>query len=354
MLDLVKAGGGDETNMHDARGRDIMEEMKADLNAPEIKEVTYEDFNPLVVDTLSPLFNGVEFGTDSENRRQMDVTLGGFFGVKKRESAEMLLAGDYGVPIYAQWKYGKGMVGSFLCDLEGSEASWSKAFMEDKDGRQFLYNVIANLMPTENLRPGEIRLELDEENYINKLSIFTTVGEGQRIVGRIVETSGAEESSQTYSLNDAPETPDAQVYITDFLSEQNRYSRCNFVVKKSGIYKIVIEKYTGDTLQASMEIYKAFSYSEEYDSFIEEETDEGQNMLARLADSGNGTVVDQDEYWNVFESFVTSLHRSYDPRLAFIIIAMILFLGDIAVRKFKFKWIHELVREHRAKKAESK
>ncbi len=356
MSDLVEAGGGE---MHVAPNNDyrtIMDEMRADLNAPQIKEVSYEPFSPLVMDTLSPLFSGVEYGDPSGtgNRRQMNVELNGFFGTKARESAEVLLAGDYGVPIYAQWKYGKGMVGSFLCDLEGGTGSWSQAFMQDASGRQFLYNVVANLMPTENLRPGEIRLELSEENYINRLSVFTTLEEGQRIVGRIIETSNAEESTQSYSLNEAPETPDAQVYVTDFLSGENRYSRCNFVVKKSGVYKIVIEKYTGDALQASVTIYKSFAYSDEYDSFIEAEPEEGQNMLAQLADSGNGTVVEEDNYWSIFESFVTSLHRSYDPRLAFLIIAMVLFLGDIAVRKFKFKWIHELVREHRAKKAETR
>ena len=79
-----------------------------------------------------------------------------------------------------------------------------------------------------------------------------------------------------------------------------------------------------------------------------------KRSLGLLAENGNGMAVSEEEPWKVFDSFVTSLHRSFDPRLIFIIIAMVLFLGDIAVRKFKFKWIHELVREHRAKKAEKK
>ena len=32
------------------------------------------------------------------------------------------------------------------------------------------------------------------------------------------------------------------------------------------------------------------------------------------------------------------------------IVALVLFLADIAVRKFKFKWPHELIRAHREKK----
>ena len=31
--------------------------------------------------------------------------------------------------------------------------------------------------------------------------------------------------------------------------------------------------------------------------------------------------------------------------------AIVLFLLDVAVRKFKFKWIHEIVRDRKAKKA---
>lgn len=53
----------------------------------------------------------------------------------------------------------------------------------------------------------------------------------------------------------------------------------------------------------------------------------------------------------VFEGFITDISRSIDPTLGMIIAAMVLFLLDIAVRKFKFKWIHELVREHKEKKA---
>ena len=350
MDKLVKAGGG---RLHPSSSdRDLIDEMRDDLNAPEIKEVKEEPFHPIVADTLSPLFNGVTYGTTTDNRREMDVTLGGFFGVKKRESAEVLLTGDYDVPIYAQWKYGKGMVGSFLCDLDGSERSWSREFMADPNGRQFLYNVIANLMPTENIRPGDIRLELKEENYINSLSVYTTLAKDERIEGKIVELT--ETGETVHSMNTAPEGEDKNIYVTSYLGESNRFSRCSFVIKRSGVYKIVVEKYAADgTLSSSVEIYKAFSYSEEYDSFSEEEEDAAA-LLTSIADRANGSLIAEDDPGGVFRRFITSLHRTYDPRLAFMIAAMILFLGDIAVRKFKFKWPHEIIREHKAKKADSK
>ncbi len=345
MKELTDAAGG---QTHTASGRELIDEMRGDLEAPAIKEFNYENFYPVVSSERSPLLNGVEYGAEG-NRRQFNVTLGGFFGVKARENADVVLMGDYEVPIYAQWKYGKGMVGSFMCDLDGSDASWSKEFMADRNGRRFLYNVIANLMPTQDIRPGDLRFDLEEGNYINRLSVFTELSDGQKIVGKIVEHTA--DGDVEYSMNAVTENTESGIYVTDPFGVENHYSRCGFVVKKGGVYKIVIEKYeAGGTLSSSVTVYKAFSYSREYDSFAEE----SEATLADLADLGGGRAIPEDDPWSLFESFVPVLERYYDPRLAFLIIAMVLFLGDIAVRKFKFKWIHELVREHRAKKAESK
>ena len=53
----------------------------------------------------------------------------------------------------------------------------------------------------------------------------------------------------------------------------------------------------------------------------------------------------------IFENFVTAIDKSFDPSFPFMIMAIILFLLDIAVRKFKFKWPHELIREYKEKKS---
>ena len=52
----------------------------------------------------------------------------------------------------------------------------------------------------------------------------------------------------------------------------------------------------------------------------------------------------------VFSYFVRFLPRETDPRMVFLIIAMVCLLLDVAVRKFKFKWINEIVRDRRAMK----
>ena len=97
---------------------------------------------------------------------------------------------------------------------------------------------------------------------------------------------------------------------------------------------------------ASLTAYKTFSYSSEYNVFTDEE--ENIFFLEQLASDGNGAAVETPE--EALGTLKEALSREKDPRMAFIITAIVLFLLDIAVRKFKFKWLHEIIRDRKAKK----
>ena len=157
----------------------LTEEVIKDLEVDEIVAVNYKDFAPMVTDLTSPLLAGITLG-EGVDRNKLTTTLGGFYGVKARQSAKVILAGEYGVPIYAQWGYGEGMVGSFMCDLAMS--NWSDEFMGSDTGKQFVNNVVKNLMPTQNIRPNEIEIELREDNYTNELINYTSYAEGEYFV----------------------------------------------------------------------------------------------------------------------------------------------------------------------------
>jgi hypothetical protein len=62
-------------------------------------------------------------------------------------------------------------------------------------------------------------------------------------------------------------------------------------------------------------------------------------------------IEDLENPSEIFEGFITALNHEYDPRFLFMILALTLFLADVAVRKFKFKWPHEIIREYREKKS---
>lgn len=131
----------------------ISSSMRDDICA-EISDFNPGSFNPVVFDETSSIFNGVEYAaSEYDGKKIINVRLGGFYGLKLKNNAELILSGDCDVPVYAQWKFGKGAVGSFMCDLYGD---WSADFLKDRNGKMFIVNVIANLMPPENIHPSEI------------------------------------------------------------------------------------------------------------------------------------------------------------------------------------------------------
>ncbi|MBR2375824.1 MAG: VWA domain-containing protein, partial [Clostridia bacterium] len=356
MYQLTQTGGG-ELSTVESKNADLVDEMREELKMPVIAAINdTEPIVPRVANEFSPLLQGVERGEGVEEKR-LTMELSAFYGVKKKESkdVEVILETEYGAPLYAQWKYGKGMVGSFMFDLKGN---FSSEFVADESGKQFIRNVIKNLMPLENIEPNELRLELKEDNYTNHLSVYTTIRDGEYVKAEIFSVSNPD--GGTLSMNEKTQGSKEELrgkayYVVSELAASNRYSRCDFIVKESGLYQIIVTKYNADNeVVATAETFKTFSYSEEYDMLAVSET-ELMTFLSGLAQSGNGSFVeDLENPEEILDGFAQDLTRSFDPKLIFIIIAIVLFLTDIAVRKFKFKWPHEIIRAYKEKKAEKK
>ena len=226
-----------------------------------------------------------------------------------------------------------------MCDLYGG---WSADFLADQNSRNLLMNAMSNIMPTEDISNTEVRTSISEGNYLNTLYVACDLAEGETLAGRIEFSDPDGEHS--VSLTEAGAENDI-CYVKTALNNENK--RAVFVVKKAGIYKIVVEKITADgNVAASDVIYKSFAFSKEYDI-----TNEGDpDLLKKLAQQGGGEIVGVDDPLKALDNFVASTHYVYDPRLAFVIAAMILFILDIWVRKFKFKWLHEIIKDRREKR----
>ncbi len=319
-----------------------------------------EGFNPLITGDLPHLTEDlshepVEGGSGVATQWLLNVRLGGFYGTRARSGAKVVLTGEYNAPLYAQWSVGKGKVGSFLCDVAGV---WSKDFLASDDGKLFLRNVVGNLMPTEDIVSPGLQLSLREENYINQLTVacdeeFT---DGDTLTGEILSLS--EEDAQPISLDLLRGEARGDVYTTTFLTvnENNRKrAMCSFVIKTPGVYRITVRRTTasGDTVESV--IYKSFAYSSEYGEWTDSDGSvSGERLLADLAEEGNGKTIDTDAAWDVFEGLTPEFERTFDPRILFMVLSIVFFLIDIVVRKFKFKWPHELIREYKERKAEEK
>ena len=318
------------------------QQMKEDLNASDLKEVNYETYCPVINNVLSPLVQNLD-KLEGSNLK-IDTTLEGYYGVKVRDQADLVLTGNFEVPLYAQWKVGGGMVGSFMCDLN---KVWSAQFMEDAVGQKFIVNVIENLMPVESIRPVELNVRIVEDNYTNTINVFDVLNEGEKIVGTVTDVTG---SGGTVSLNEkvsddltVEERASLGFYVRKNLSADNNYSVCEYVIKKSGVYLVTLDKVDADgNILATYSFYKSFAYSKEYDIMLGTTEVDGTANIEELAAGSRGNVItDPDNPTEIFRDFVLTLAASYDPRYLFMILAIILFLLDIIVRKFKFKWPHE-------------
>ena len=319
----------------------IVYNMREDLHQHGIDEVVYEQFKPVIYSPSSNLVHGLGEPDTATMNYVMPAELGGFYGTKARDESELILVGNYDVPVYAQWKFGKGMVGSFMCDIGGK---WGSEFAADASCRTFIRNVVGNLVPTEDIREKSMVTDLRQENYVNQLNIYASLNEGETITGKITDISTSAETEKAFVTPEGDPEYNSDFYVLTGLSEENSYSRCTFVVKKSGVYKLTLEKRDADgNVLETVEKYKTFSYSKEYDNFTETAQEDIDNFLATVAKRGNGSVInDLEDPIEVFKDFVTELIKTYDPRNLFMILAIILFLFDIIVRKFKFLWPHEI------------
>ena len=318
---LVNYAGCKETNFHNITSKDytnLPTIMREDLQVPEIKSVNYETFKP-IISAQTQVTNGIP----SDEM----PTLDGYYGVKLKLGAVESLSGLY-TPLYAQWGFGAGRVGTFACDLNGT---WSSNFIASDVGKQIVNNIVYALFPTESIRVLDVEGSISGDNYTTNLSVFTELGEQEYI--KVTVTSPKNEE---------------QVIIGDHTTG---YSRMSFAVKENGLHTILIEKFDKDGVRLSYTtLYKTLSYSKEYNVFTD--TAAAENLMTLLAERSGGYVL--IDPLQVFDNAIDFLHIVIDPRILFAILIIVLFLLDIAVRKFKWKWPHEIIHERKYKQAMTK
>lgn len=315
-------GGGVFYNAQSVQG--IADAMGKDFKTEAVAEIEYGKDVPLKVKDLTSAVVGIENATFP--------VLKGYYGTREKQGVEIPLVGDY-VPMYAQWKFGKGSVGSFMCDLN---ERWSPGFLSNATSTKFITNVVDSLFPVEDITPKEIRVVMREDNYKTDFNIFTELGENETVEFSVKPIT---DSAKEYYLNN--ELP---------VTAADGFKRFTATITQPGVYEITVTKMSADGAPVSSAVvYKTFSYSQEYNYFPDREPI-GAEFLEKLTQDGNGILV-TDNVAEIFDSFVKTIHVEYDPRLAFLIASIVMFLLDVAVRKFKFKWLHEIIKDRKEKKA---
>jgi Mg-chelatase subunit ChlD len=130
MIELVKEGGGEEKHFYDFRDYNSPHSvMEAALRLSELREMTITGFCP-TIPGKSSIVGGITEG-------QLP-SLGGAYSSQLKDGATEILRSPYG-PLLAHWRYGKGIVGSFMCDLNGT---WSDDFIVSKEGAEIINNIL--------------------------------------------------------------------------------------------------------------------------------------------------------------------------------------------------------------------
>jgi len=347
MLRLTKLTGGRLYVVPRNDEQQLALLMREDLQSPEIQEINQEEFYPIMEKPTSPIFNGVERLTDETSSNRLTTMLTGFYGVKIRSNDNLIIKGKYNVPIYAQWKFGKGTVGSLMIDVYGL---YSEQLLNDINGKKLITNIVAGITPTQNIRSNSIGYKIFEDNYSNILGIYTPLNKGEKVIGSI------EYGNQVISLNTIIEDMSIEdlrnldCYVLTALSPDNDYSRAKFIIRTPGVYKIKLEKYDAEDYLIDTNIfYKDFTYSKEFD-IIDDGTVDYDLRLKSYAVLGKGRAIeDLGDPHEIIDSFNPVLTHIFNPTYLFAILAIICFLLDIAVRKFKFKWPHELIKAAKEK-----
>lgn len=317
MEAAVKNGGG---AFYDVGVDSIISAMRDDLSNTSVDEVSEKSFTP-VISSFTSAVNGI-----TQESLTSAPQLLGFYGTVAKEGATTVLSGEY-VPVYSQWNYGAGKVGSFMTSI-----AWSQEFFQSGTGQVLLRNVTSGLLPLSSIRSSDFIVTISEDNYGTVVGIETDLAEGESLSVTVSFPNVADEVKTDKAIP---------------LATIDRYSKASFSSATSGIYEILVEKKdsAGNVISYST-YYRSFSYSKEYNYFADSE--EGLDLLTSLAKRGKGAVITSAE--EATEGMVKTLHETYDPYLPIIITAIVLFLLDVAVRKFKFKWLHEIVRDSKAKK----
>ena len=319
MDQLAAAGHGTHYVADD--GDALADAMREDFSNPEIRDYQLKNFQPTFGE-YSSIFSGV---------KEEDIpSLDGFFGTKIKEGAQSLLIGEYGEPIYAQWTYGKGKVGSFMCDLSGR---WSEEFVTKPDGKKMIECIAGALFPTASVHDSGIDVDVSADNCTASVNVSTEVADGEYIQVAIKSPEIGADGQNVVSIYE----------WKDF----SGYETLRFGFTAAGVYEIDVRKLSASGEIVAQDVsYREFSYSLEYDPFLNDGDNAG--FLTSLAANGKGEVVSSAE--DVFGDFVQFFFREYDPRILLASVILAAVLLDVAVRKFKFKWPHELIREKREKR----
>lgn len=220
------------------------------------------------------------------------------------------------LPLFAYWKFGKGVVSSFTSNL----GAWTYTFRRSAEGKKFFQNVWNNLLP-EFASHDQIQFSYETRGVTSDIHIYAA------------DTDTNAEVKVTLT-GPTGEKIDSQLFF-DGKQYSGNVPTANIGTYSLHIsYKHHITMTNGETMMVPLgegDYHLFFDYSSEYNVF---DASEGE-LLYELASKRDMVSINEPNYAAMSEELTNQSYRS--TSLWFLIATLVLFLADVFVRKGEAK-----------------
>lgn len=302
MQVIAETGGG---NYYNAASVNELPDIMVEEAVSAIDSYRQTGTFPIAVASYSTLLGGVD--------AEALPTVSGYMTTFLKKEAEQYLTVNGGEPLYVEWKYGSGKVGSFTADLRGSD---SEELFATEDGRQLIRNMVNGLVRGDG-KVTALEAKVIPGNQTATVEILAPLSGKESLMATVLTPEGEEQKIET-----ALTTKGTYQGMVDTSVE--------------GAYSVTVTHLDSDgTLLDVTQTHFASSHSKEYQAFGAES---GELLLFSVCEAAGGTMSYTAS--GLVDFIGERIEQSIDPTVGLLVVVLVLFLADIAVRKFRFKgWI---------------
>lgn len=228
----------------------------------------------------------------------------GYIGTSNKDRAEVILVSDQEDPILSTWQYGLGKSIAWTSDVNGK---WTKNYLNTKKGIDFFKNMIEYTFP-----------KISNNNLLVESNV---VGEKGEI---LVKELG--EFKEGYLTKASIITPSLKKIDLELKPSKPGEYEGKFHILEKGVYFIQVNQYKEDTIINIARDGIVINYSKEYDFR------DRKNHLNNLINKTDGKIIENPE--EVFTNYLEPVYGSKDLSRFLLIIALLLFIIDIGLRRF--------------------
>ena len=230
--------------------------------------------------------------------------LHGYIGTSAKQTAKVILSSDNREPILAAWQYGLGRTAAWTPDAKGQ---WSSDWMGWEKAQVFWKNVLSWTLQ----HHGAENYEMNSEIIGNQVQLDLVL----------------DESMDAKEVKGIVIAPDMEEQEIDFTAAAPGKYVSDFEGNTTGAYLTRIHIMAQDGEMSTIRSGIVLPYSPEYD--LNRAKD--RTFLAKLAQEGGGKLVEKAE--DVLKRHPEKVWSETDLTSVFLILAMMLFMIDIAVRR---------------------